>query len=189
MVSGGRPIKNTEVRIIDTDGEILSDRIIGEIVIRSDCMLTEYYKRPEETMGAFADGWFKTGDLGYMADGELYISGRKKDLIIVGGKNIYPKDLEIIAMGVEGVHPGRVVAFGIFNELKGTEDVVIIAEAEDSHAENKKEIAAEIRRRVTQESAIALRQVLIVENKWLLKTSSGKIARALNKEKYLKSKI
>ena len=167
MVSGGRPIKNTEVRIIDSDGKILSDRKIGEIVIRSDCMLTEYYNRRQETMGAFTDGWFKTGDLGYLADGELYISGRKKDLIIVGGKNIYPKDLEIIAMDVEGVHPGRVVAFGIFNELEGTEDVVIIAEAEDSHAENKKQIAGEIRRRVTQESAIALRQVLIVEKKWL----------------------
>ena len=74
-------------------------------------MLTEYYLRPDETEKSFSNGWFRTGDLGYLANSELYISGRKKDLIIVGGKNIYPQDIESIVMEVEGVHPGRAVAF------------------------------------------------------------------------------
>ncbi len=82
------------------------------------------------TPKAFRDGWYLTGDYGYMAGGEVYVSGRKKDLIIVGGKNIYPQDLETLAMEVDGVHPGRVVAFGVFNEEAGTEEVVIVAEVD-----------------------------------------------------------
>ncbi len=109
----------------------LPDRQIGEIAIQSDCMLTGYYKRDDLTQQAFHDGWYLTGDLGYLADGEIYVTGRKKDIIIVGGKNIYPQDLENLASDVPGVHPGRVVAFGIENEETGTEDVVIVAELDD----------------------------------------------------------
>lgn len=186
MVSAGKPIAGTEVRIVNIEGNFLPDRQIGEVVLKSNCMLSGYYKREDATNESFINGWFKTGDYGYMADKEVYITGRKKDLIIVGGKNIYPKDIETIAMEVEGVHPGRAVAFGIFNENKGTEDVVLIAEVGIDHVDRKDEIAAEVRAKVTRESAIALRQVLIVDRRWLIKTSSGKIARALNKEKYLK---
>ncbi len=185
MVSAGRPISNVEVNIIDSLGKFLDERQIGEIVIRSNCMLDGYYNRDEVTRKSFINGWFKTGDFGYIADSEIYISGRKKDLIIVGGKNIYPKDLETIVMDINGVHPGRVVAFGVYNELKGTEDVVIIAEIEDEFMEKKESISEDIRKRVTRESAIALRNILLVDKKWLIKTSSGKIARALNKKKYI----
>jgi acyl-CoA synthetase (AMP-forming)/AMP-acid ligase II len=185
MVSAGAPIENTEVKIVDSSGNFLNERFIGEIVIQSDCMLKEYYNREDITKDSFINGWFKTGDYGYIADGELYVSGRKKDLIIVGGKNIYPKDLETITMEVEGVHPGRVVAFGLYNETKGTEDVVIIAELEDEYIGLKEEIGEEIRRKINTQSAIVLRKVLLVGKKWLIKTSSGKIARALNKEKYI----
>ena len=185
MVSAGRPISNVEVNIIDSSGKFLDERQIGEIVIRSNCMLDGYYNRDEVTRKSFINGWFKTGDFGYIADSEIYISGRKKDLIIVGGKNIYPKDLETIVMDINGVHPGRVVAFGVYNELKGTEDVVIIAEIEDEFMEKKESISEDIRKRVTRESAIALRNILLVDKKWLIKTSSGKIARALNKKKYI----
>jgi acyl-CoA synthetase (AMP-forming)/AMP-acid ligase II len=186
MVSAGKPISNVEVKIIDLMGKYLHERQIGEIVIRSNCMLSGYYNRDEVTSESFIKGWFKTGDFGYIADSEIYISGRKKDLIIVGGKNIYPKDLETIAMEIEGVHPGRVVAFGVYNEIKGTEDVVIIAEIESESMDKKESIIEDIRRKVTRESAIALRNILLVEKKWLIKTSSGKIARALNKKKYIK---
>ena len=148
-------------------------------------MLSDYYKREDATRKSFINNWFKTGDYGYLADEELYITGRKKDLIIVGGKNIYPKDIENIVMEINGVHPGRVVAFGVFNETKGTEDVVVIAEIEDDFKDMRDTIASQIRAKVTKESAIALRQVLTVDKKWLIKTSSGKIARALNKNKYL----
>jgi len=185
MVSAGRPIPNVEVKIIDSSDKFLYERQIGEIVIHSNCMLEGYYNRDEVTRESFIKGWFKTGDFGYIADSEIYISGRKKDLIIVGGKNIYPKDLETIAMEIDGVHPGRVVAFGVYNELKGTEDVVLIAEIEDEFMDKKESIREDIRKKVTRESAIALRNIFLVDKKWLIKTSSGKIARALNKKKYI----
>ncbi|MGV8027385.1 MAG: hypothetical protein AB2L18_12595, partial [Anaerolineaceae bacterium] len=161
------------------------ERQVGEVLVKSDCLFEGYYNREDITGKSFLDGWFKTGDYGYIADGELYITGRKKDLIIVGGKNIYPQDLEAIAMEVEGVHPGRVVAFGIFNETSGTEDVVIVAETNKDAAAEKERIGNAIKEKVTRNSAIALRHILIVDEKWLVKTSSGKIARSANKEKYI----
>jgi fatty-acyl-CoA synthase len=190
LLSAGRPIRNTRLRVVDANGRDLPERRIGEIALQSDCMLTGYYHRPDLTEKAFLDGWYLTGDLGYQADGELYITGRKKDLIIVGGKNIYPQDLERLANEVEGVHPGRAVAFGVFDELAGTEEVVIVAEMDDEdgslEVEKSDRIAEEIRQRVTRGSDVALRYVKIVGRNWLLKTSSGKIARQANHDKYLR---
>ncbi len=185
MVSAGKPIPNTQVKVIDTDGNTLPDRHIGEIALLSDCMLTEYYHRPNTTEKAFLDGWYLTGDYGYMLDGEVYISGRKKDLIIVGGKNIYPQDLERIAMTVPGVHPGRVVAFGIFSQKMGTEQVVIVAEVDTGNTDEQQKIANEVRQTVTQESAVALRHVHLVADGWIIKTSSGKTARLANRDKFI----
>jgi acyl-CoA synthetase (AMP-forming)/AMP-acid ligase II len=185
MVSAGEPIPNTEVKIIDSEGQRLPDRHIGEIALRSNCMLTEYYHRPKTTEKAFLDGWYLTGDFGYMLDGEVYITGRKKDLIIVGGKNIYPQDLERIAMNVPGVHPGRVVAFGIFSKRAGTEQVVIVAEVDPSDPDARQKIANEIRQAVTQGSAVALRHVHLVDEGWIVKTSSGKTARLANRDKFI----
>jgi len=153
-------------------------------------MLTEYYRRPDATGTAFHDGWYLTGDLGYLADGEVYVTGRKKDLIIVGGKNVYPQDLEALGSEVAGIHPGRVVAFGVMNEESGTEEVVLVAEMEESPSPEgtstrADELAEEIRQRVSRGSDIVLRAVKVVERGWLLKTSSGKIARNANREKFL----
>jgi len=185
MVSAGKPIPGTEVRVIDSNGETLPDRQIGEIALRSNCMLTEYYHRPNTTKDAFLDGWFLTGDFGYMLNGEVYITGRKKDLIIVGGKNIYPQDLERIAMTVTGVHPGRVVAFGIFSKEVGTEQVVIVAEVDSADSEIQQKIANEIRQAVTQGTAVVARVVHLVEEGWIIKTSSGKTARLANRDKFI----
>ena len=185
MVSAGRPLDNTQVRIVDEQGHELPERHLGEIMLESNCMLTGYYHREDATQKAMLDGWFKTGDLGYLADGELYISGRKKDLIIVGGKNVYPQDIESVVNEIEGVHPGRNVAFGVFNEERGTEEVIVIAELEPGYEDQSQTISSRIRQQVTQSTAVALRHVYLVNGFWLIKTSSGKIARAANKEKYL----
>jgi fatty-acyl-CoA synthase len=191
MLSCGAPVENAEVRIVDDARRELPERHLGEVILRSDCMLTGYYHRPDLTEQVFHEGWFLTGDLGYLAGGEVYITGRKKDLIIVGGKNVYPQDLELLASEVPGVHPGRVVAFGVYSEEMGTEEVVIVAETDappagpDGGGDTAEGLAEQIRRGVTRGSDIALRQVRVVERGWLLKTSSGKIARAANRDKYL----
>lgn len=190
MLSAGRPVDGVRLRILDPQGKELPDRQIGEIALQSNCMLTGYYHRPDLTQQAFWDGWYLTGDLGYLADGELYVTGRKKDLIIVGGKNIYPQDLERLAGEIPGIYPGRVVAFGVYDEQAGTEEVVLVAETdltkENTNFEDESaRLAAEIRQSVTRGSDIALRYVHIVERNWLIKTSSGKIARSANRTKYL----
>jgi fatty-acyl-CoA synthase len=186
MLGTGKPILNTRVRIINAKGRPLADRHVGEVAVQSDCMLTGYYHRPDTTEKAFVDGWYLTGDFGYLVGGELYITGRKKDLIIVGGKNIYPQDLELLAYEVSGVHAGRASAFGIFNEATGTEDVVMVAEVDISDPVERRKIADGIRAAVTRGSAVALRYVHLVSPPWLVKTSSGKTARSANREKFLK---
>jgi acyl-CoA synthetase (AMP-forming)/AMP-acid ligase II len=185
IMSSGVPLPNTRLRILDADGKDVTDGVIGEIALQSDCLLTGYYNRPEITAKAFLDGWYLTGDYGYMSDGELFVTGRKKDMIIVGGKNIYPQDLESLVDEVQGVHPGRAVAFGVFDEQAGTEDVVIVAEVDSEDPAERERIANLIRRHVTQNSAIALRHVRVVGPRWILKTSSGKTARSANREKFL----
>jgi acyl-CoA synthetase (AMP-forming)/AMP-acid ligase II len=172
--------------VLDEGRNDVPDGVIGELALTSDCMLTGYYHREDATQQAFVDGWYLTGDYGFVTDGEVYVSGRKKDMIIVGGKNVYPQDLEALTYEVPGVHAGRSVAFGMFNEEEGTEDVVIIAEVDPVDAAEQQRIADAIRAHVTKNSAIALRHVKVVDPKWIVKTSSGKTARSANKEKFLK---
>ena len=184
MLSSGAPIPGTEIVILGEDFARLPDRHVGEIALRSDCMLTEYFHRPDLTAKAFHDGWYLSGDYGYLAGGELFVTGRKKDLIIVAGKNIYPQDLEFIADGIRGVHPGRSVAFGIENESTGTEDVVVLVEPEPGA--DAADVAERVRTAVARGSDVVARDVLVVPPMWLIKTSSGKISRSRCREKYLK---
>jgi fatty-acyl-CoA synthase len=186
MMSSGQPLENVKVRVLDEHGSEVPERVIGEIALRSNCMLTGYFNRPDLTEKALRDGWYLTGDFGYVSQGEVFVSGRKKDMIIVGGKNIYPQDLESLTYEVPGVHAGRSVAFGLYDEAQGTEEVVIIAEGDSDDADQQQKIADAIRLHVTKNSAIALRHVRVVGPKWILKTSSGKTARSANKEKFLR---
>jgi fatty-acyl-CoA synthase len=186
MLSCGRPIPNCEMKIVDDSRNTLPERHIGEVAIHSDSMLSGYYHRDDLTAQVMFDGWYLTGDLGYIADGELYITGRKKDLIIVGGKNVYPQDLEAIANEAPGVHPGRVVAFGVPDERLGTEAIVLVCEVDSEDEDKRAEIGREVRARIAQQTETAVSNVLLVDAKWLHKTSSGKIARGANREKYLK---
>jgi acyl-CoA synthetase (AMP-forming)/AMP-acid ligase II len=185
MMSSGCPLENVSVRILDERGKGLSDRMIGEVALKSDCMLTGYYNRDDITKKAFSNGWYLTGDYGYISNGEVFVSGRKKDMIIVGGKNVYPQDLESLTYEISGVHAGRSVAFGMFDESQGTEDVVIIVEVDSDNKDDQQKVADMIRLHVTKNSAIALRYVKVVGPKWIVKTSSGKTARSANKEKFL----
>ncbi len=186
MMSSGRPLPNTRIRVLDEHGRSLEAGVVGEIALESDCMLSGYYNRPEETRKAFNEGWFLTGDYGYISQGELFVSGRKKDMIIVGGKNVYPQDLEMLTYEVPGVHSGRSVAFGLFDEEQGTEEVVMIVEVDSEDPAVQERVAEDVRRYVTRNSAVALRNVRAVGPRWIIKTSSGKTARASNREKYLR---
>jgi len=189
MLSAGQPIDGTSVRVIDAEGMDLPDRHIGVIALQGDCLLSGYHNRDDLTQETFLGRWYITGDLGYLVDGELFVTGRKKELIIVGGKNVFPQDLEELAMDVEGVHPGRVVAFGLFNEELGTEEIGVIAEVDVTEDDLRVKIAREIRDQIARGTDVTARYVLTVDRGWLIKTSSGKIARGANRDKYLQESV
>jgi acyl-CoA synthetase (AMP-forming)/AMP-acid ligase II len=185
-VSCGPPIAGTEVRVVDKEGNSLPEREVGEISVRSNCMLSEYYQRPD--LNPFDAGWYMTGDMGYIAGGELYVVGRSKDLIINAGKNIYPQDIEAIVNEIPGVHAGRVVVFGVPDEREGTELIAIVAEVATEDREERRKISGSIRRTVTAYSQVTASYVHLVGERWLIKTSSGKIVRAANRNKWLEEK-
>jgi acyl-CoA synthetase (AMP-forming)/AMP-acid ligase II len=185
VVSAGEPLANCEVRVLSPDGTPLPQRQIGELVLRSDCMLTGYFNRPDATASALREGWYLTGDLGYLAEGEVFITGRKKDLMIVGGKNIYPQDIEYLINQVPGVHPGRVVVFGLFNESMGTEEPAAVVEVDPAVRLEANRLGLAIREAVATGSEVTLGPLKLVDERWLVKTSSGKIARGANREKLL----
>lgn len=182
-VSCGRPIDGTQVKAVDAQGQTLPERRVGEIAVQSDCMLSEYYKRPD--LQPFNEGWYLTGDRGYIADGEVYIVGRSKDLIINAGKNVYPQDIEAIVNTVAGVHAGRAVAFGVPDDKEGTELIAVVAEVNADDDDSRRQITAAIRAAVVHSSTVTVSYVHLVDDRWLIKTSSGKIARAANRTKWL----
>jgi fatty-acyl-CoA synthase len=184
VASSGELIPNNELRIVDDHGQELPERWVGEIIIRSDSMLTEYYRRPALTKDAIKNGWYFTGDFGYMADNHLFVLGRKKDMIIVAGKNIYPQDIEEIVSGIAGVYPGRAVAFGIYDEQIGTEEIVILAETTEKKSKHLG-IKLAIAKAVREQLECIANEVILLPHMWLMKSSSGKISRSGNREKYL----
>ncbi len=184
MVSCGKPIANTQVKVVDDNDNILPERHVGELLVQSDCMLTEYYQRPD--LDPFTtDGWYRTGDRGYLAEGEVYIVGRSKDLIINAGKNVYPQDIEAIVNKVEGVHAGRAVVFGVWDDRDGTELLAVVAEVDTDDEAERKTIWQSIRQMVAHQTQVTMSYVHLVGQGWLIKTSSGKIARSANRDKWL----
>src|SRR6185503_5649210 len=132
-----------------------------------------------------ADGWYRTGDLGFVHQGEVFVTGRKKDLLIIKGRNYYPSDIEDVVSKVEGIAPGRVVAFGLPDEESGTEKLVILAETREGATEHEKKLLLKIRSAVSLEMDCTPGDVRIVPARWLVKSTSGKLARGDNRDKYL----
>ena len=149
FVSSGQLLPGHEVRIASDGGQILPEGYVGEILIRSDCLFEGYYNRPDLTAKALVDGWYYSGDLGFYVDGELYVVGRKKDLLIIGGENIYPQDVEEIAAAHPAIHDGRAIAMGLYNPDLGTEEIVLVAEVErEELLQNSAAIEREVRTRI-----------------------------------------
>jgi len=140
-----------------------------------------YYKHPDATAASRRGGWFRTGDLGYVVDGELVVCGRIKDVIIVGGRNVFPEDVERAAESVEGVRAGNVIAFGTEGR-RGREAVVVVAETKhDEIAPVRAAVAA----RVTEAVGVPPEDIVLVRPGTLPKTSSGKPQRSLCRRRYL----
>jgi len=185
-VSSGRCLPGSEVRVVDDSGNDLAPGRAGEILIRSDSLLTGYYNRPDLTAKALNHGWYCSGDLGFLHHGELYVVGRKKDLIIVAGKNIYPQDVEEIVCRHPAIYDGRVVALGMYNDALGTEDIVAVAELRDPGTqEEASAIAQSLRTAIATELGVAARAVYLKPPRWIVKSTAGKPARSATREKLL----
>ncbi len=184
FTSSGRLLPNHEIRIVSDSGAPLGESQAGELLIKSDCLFDGYYNRAGLTAKAIDDGWYYTGDLGFYADGELYVVGRKKDLIIVGGENIYPQDIEEIVARHRALHDGRVIAMGVYNPDLGTEEIILVAEVESedllAHAV---EIEREVRGQVTAGLGVTVGTVFLKPPKWIVKSTAGKPARSATFEK------
>ncbi|HUI84760.1 MAG TPA: AMP-binding protein [Candidatus Binatia bacterium] len=187
FVSSGQLLPGNEVRIVSDSGETLPDGQVGEIRIRSSCLFDGYYNRPDLTAKAIVDGWYRSGDLGFYLEDELYVIGRKNDLLITGGENIYPQDIEEIAAGHPAIHDGRAVAMGLYNPDLGTEEIVLVAEVErEEMLENAAAIESELRSRIVGEAGLAVRNIFVKPPKWIVKSTAGKPARSATREKLLR---
>jgi fatty-acyl-CoA synthase len=181
LVSCGRVLGGHEVRIVSGDRGLLPPREIGEIEVRGPSVAAGYYQDEPATRATFSDGWLRTGDLGFIADGDLFVSGRKKDLIIIAGRNYAPEQIEAAATRVNGVRPGNVVAFGNPGS-RGTEEVVIVCE---SGAQDRTSIGEAVRAHVATEIGVKVGEVVILRPGMLPKTSSGKLQRSKTRALFL----
>jgi fatty-acyl-CoA synthase len=186
VVSSGRRLRDTQIRIVSSEGSDLTPGGIGEIVIRSATMLDGYYNRPDLTAKALRDGWYWSGDLGFLLDDELYVIGRKKDLIIVAGVNIYPQDVEEIVSAHPAIHDGRAVAFGQYNSNLGTEEIIVVAEVRDEgDLQKTRTIERELRAAISSELGVGMGTIYLKPGRWIVKSSAGKPARSTTREKLL----
>ena len=178
----GRPVLGLEIRVVDPiTGDELREREVGELEIRGSSVTPGYYKRPDANADLFHDGWLRTGDLAYLLDGEMVMCGRIKDMIIVGGRNVFPEDVERALADVVGVRAGNVIAFGIDGQ-QGKEGLVVVAESKgDDHAEVRRSVAQRVRDAI----GLPAKEIVLVEPGSLPKTSSGKLQRSLCKLRYL----
>ena len=187
VVSCGLPLDGVDVEIVDSNRSRLPERSVGEIAIRTGFLFNGYHQDPELTANVMQDGWYYTGDIGYLAKGHLYVCGRKKDLIIKGGQNIHPEDLENVANSVPGIKPGRAVAFGIDDTRTGSEKIVMVCELTAGiRKEERGNLGREIRRRVFHELYVSLSEIRFVASGWIVKTYNGRMVRSANRMKYLK---
>ena len=182
LVSEGRPIPYCQVRIADDeDREIPADRI-GHVHMRGDNVTRGYYEDPQANAASFtADGWLRTGDLGLIHQGELYISGRAKEIIFVNGQNYYPHDLEAIAQHVQGLELGKVVAAGVRPRGAEVEQLMVFVLHRGS-LEDFVAVARQVSRLINEQTGLEVAEVVPVKR--IPKTTSGKIQRHLLEESY-----
>jgi len=189
-VSSGRALEGMEIRITDADGNLCDEAQAGEIQLRTSCLFSGYWGSGGFVRTAISgEGWYATADYGFLSKGDLFVIGRMKDIIIVGGQNVFPEDVEMVVNTVPEVYPGRVVAFGMMDEQYGTENLVVVAEirgAYDQEAATRVERA--MHKLVLATIGIAPRHVAAVPERWIVKSTAGKISRKETRERFLRER-
>jgi 1-acyl-sn-glycerol-3-phosphate acyltransferase len=184
FVSCGKPLPGHEIRVVDETRAALGQRALGRIQFRGPSVTAGYFRNPEATRAVFDGEWFDSGDYGYWADDELFITGRAKDLIIRGGRNITPQEAEEVAGAVDGIRKGCVAAFGVQDPSTGTERFVVVAETRQTDESRRETLRSDVAARVTDALGVPPDHVVIGPPGTVLKTPSGKIRRAATREAY-----
>jgi len=181
----GKAVPGLEMKVVNPDSyEEVPERHVGELLLRGTSVTSGYYKRPDATAALFRDGWLCTGDLAYLVNGELVLCGRIKDVIIVGGRNVFPEDIERAIAVIDGVRAGNVIAFGV-EGYKGKESVVVVCEVRAAEPDGLDAVRHAVHQRTLDVCGLPPRDVMLVKPGTLPKTSSGKLQRAKCRELYL----
>jgi len=180
LVGCGRAFPDHEIRIVDESGRQLPDRHVGTIIARGPSVMQGYFDDPVATAETLRDGWLYTGDVGYIADGHLFVCGRTKDLIIRQGRKYHPPDLESAIAALPGIRPSGVVVFGI-NRASAADEVVAVLEARASLAAD--DVVDQVRRRVRETAGLELDRVVVAPPGTIPRTTSGKVRRAETRER------
>ncbi len=182
----GKAVPGLEMKVVDPDTyEPVPERHVGELLLRGTSVTPGYYKRADATAALFKDEWLCTGDLAYLLDGELVMCGRIKDVIIVGGRNVFPEDIERAVGPLDGVRAGNVIAFGM-DGYKGKESVVVVAEIRQTDTSGDLDaIRSTIHERTLDVCGLPPRDIMLVQPGTLPKTSSGKLQRSKCRDEYL----
>lgn len=189
FVSCGRPLQGQRIRIVDSKDRELPERWQGRLQFQGSSATSGYFRNREQTTKLFHGEWLDSGDLAYMADGNLYITSRTKDIIIRGGRNIYPYELEEEIGNIKGVRKGCSVAFGSLDHKTQTESLIIVAETRESEAEPLQRLHTKINQKVTDLIGTPPDQILLVPPYTVLKTSSGKLRRSATKKLYEEKRL
>ncbi len=185
FVSCGVTLPGHRIRIVDAAGGALPERMVGRIEFSGPSVTAGYFRHPEATRAARHGAWMDSGDLGYVADGELFVTGRLKDVIIKAGRNLHPHEVEEVAGEVAGIRKGCVAAFGVPDVTLGTERLVVVAESRETGAAPREDLRRAVTERVTALLGIPPDSVAIVPPGTVLKTSSGKVRRSAMRGAYL----
>jgi fatty-acyl-CoA synthase len=181
VVNCGKTFEDHDVAVFDPKDEAsehpLPDRVVGELRVRGPSVTSGYFDDPELTKKAFAGDWLRTGDMGYIIDGDIFVCGRQKELIIVNGRNYYPQDLEWEASSIDGVRKGNVIAFGTRRPLDDRERVVVVFETSLTDRDARAAAKNAVGKAVRQATGLSIDDVVDLDAGVLPKTSSGKLRR------------
>ena len=186
FVSCGVALPDHHIRIIDRTGAPVAERVEGRVQFRGPSMMAGYYRNQAATRAITTDdGWLETGDLGYLTDAELFLTGRRKDVVIKGGRNIYPHEAEAVVAAVDGVRKGCIAVFGVADAALGTERLVVVAETRETNPAARDQLQQRILEAVSEALGIPPDTVVVTRPGSVLKTSSGKVRRGATRDAYL----
>lgn len=189
FVACGRPLIGHQIRIVDDSGRELPDRHQGELQFKGPSVTSGYFRNPKKTHNLFHGDWLESGDLGYIAEGDVFITNRIKDIIIRGGRNVYPHELEEAVGNIEGIRKGCIAVFASRDRTSGTERLIVLAESRKKGVETKEKMRQQIINTAVDLLGMPPDEVIIALPGTVLKTSSGKIRRAASRELYEKGEI